>query len=210
MASTLKDQNRLGLWAVTAGNLLLFAVLSRPAGVLSGDLGDLARDWGPILPAGLGLIVVGVLNHQIDAIAKARLVFWRIHDPLPGSAAFTRWGPSDARVDMDTLQRKFGPLPTDAKAQNALWYKLYKSVESEAAVEQAHREYLFTRDYCFLATLMLIGLGALAIITFASVGNVMLYLLILTAQFLMTGQAARVHGRRLISTVLATASAKGA
>lgn len=208
MAATLKGQNRLGLYAVMAANLALYFTVSGSGALFSGDWAALVAEWATLVPAGLGLIVVGVLIAQADAMTKARLVFMRWRDPLPASEVFTRWGHSDPRIDMAALERKFGPLPTDAKGQNALWYRLYKSIETDAAVEHAHREFLFTRDFHFLAALMLIGLGVSAVATFAGVGKTLLYLAILAAQFLMTGQAARNHGRRLVCTVLARKAAE--
>lgn len=208
MAATLKDQNRLGLYAAMAANLALYFAASGAGVVFIGDWAALAGQWAALLPAGLGLIVVGVLSAQADAITKARLVFMRWRDPLPASEAFTRWAASDPRIDTAALERKFGPLPADAKGQNALWYRLYKSIEGDAAVEHAHREYLFTRDFHFLAALMLVAFSVLAVATFTGVGKTLVYLAILAAQFLMTGQAARNHGRRLVCTVLARKAAE--
>jgi hypothetical protein len=208
VATTLKDQNRVGLYTVMAANLALYVAFSRWSAIFTGDWAALGAGWVAAVPAGLGLIMVSVLNAQTDAIMKARLVFMRWRNPLPASEAFTRWGPADPRVDMAALATKFGPLPSDPKAQNALWYRLYKSVEDAPAIEHAHREYLFTRDFHFLAALMLIGLGILAVATFVGVGKTLLYLAILAAQFLMTGQAARNHGRRLVCTVLARKAAE--
>lgn len=205
---TLKDQNRAGLYTVMAANLALYFAFSRLSAISAGDWPALLSGWLAAAPAGLGLVIVGILNAQADAITKARLVFMRWHNPLPGSEAFTRWAPADPRVDMQALAEKFGPLPSEPQAQNALWYRLYGSVEDAAAVEHAHREYLFTRDFHFLAALMLIGLGLLAIATFAGVAKTSLYVAILAAQFLMTGQAARNHGRRLVCTVLARKAAE--
>jgi hypothetical protein len=208
--ANLKDRNRAGLWAIVAANFVLFAIMARPVEILSGDLAELGRAWLPLLPAGLGLAAVGVVNGQADAITKARLVYWRVKDPLPGREAFTVIGPGDERVDMSALATKYGPLPTEPKAQNTLWYRIYKSVESDHGVEHAHREFLFARDYCFLSALMLAGLGGLSVLTFIGAGKALLYLAILIMQFVVTGQAARNHGRRLISTVLAVAGAKEA
>jgi hypothetical protein len=208
VSATLKDQNRLGLYTVMAANLALYFAMGRWSAIFAGDWASFVGGWASVLPAGLGLIVVGVLNAQLDAVTKAKLVFMRSRDPLPASEAFTRWGPADPRVDMATLSAKFAPLPSDPKGQNALWYRLYKSIETDAAVEHAHREYLFTRDFHFLAALMLVAFGMLAIVTFTGVGKTLAYLAILIAQFLMTGQAARTHGRRLVSTVLARKAAE--
>jgi hypothetical protein len=108
---------------------------------------------------------------------------------------------------MRALNQKHGPLPTTSATQNALWFKMYKAVENEPAVLYAHREYLFTRDYHFLSALMLIGLGLTAAFAFTSTRTVLFYLGALLLQFLMTGQAARNHCRRLVCTVLARTAA---
>jgi hypothetical protein len=208
VATTLKDQNRAGLYTVMAANLVLFFACSRWSAISAGDWATLSAGWVAVVPAGLGLIIVSVLNAQIDAIMKARLVFMRWRNPLPASEVFTRWGPADPRVDMAALAAKFGPPPSAPHDQNARWYRLYKSVEDAPAVQHALREYLFTRDFHFLAALMLIGLGVLAVATFVGVAKTLLYLALLTAQFLMTGQAARNHGRRLVCTVLARKAAE--
>lgn len=68
MAATLKDQNRLGLYAVMAANLALYFAVSGAGAVFSGDWAALAGQWAALLPAGLGLIVVGVLNAQAASL----------------------------------------------------------------------------------------------------------------------------------------------
>jgi hypothetical protein len=44
------------------------------------------------------------------------------------------------------MLRTRGPLPTDPRQQNALWYILYKSVGDDPSVSQLHREFLSARD----------------------------------------------------------------
>lgn len=56
-----------------------------------------------MLPLGLALVFVGVVNAIIGPKAKARLVFWRWDHPLPGSEAFTRYAHEDHRVDLVEL-----------------------------------------------------------------------------------------------------------
>ncbi|OOG24250.1 hypothetical protein B1C78_09195 [Thioalkalivibrio denitrificans] len=68
---------------------------------------------------------------------------------------------------------------------------------------QAHRAYLFTRDYAGIALMMLVALGAAAIFQMSPMKVVLLYIGGLALQFLLAGQAARNHGRRFVSTVLA-------
>jgi hypothetical protein len=131
----------------------------------------------------------------------------RWNNPLPGSEAFTRYAQRDPRVDTAALERTCGPLPTDPRKQNELWYRLYKSVESAPAVMQAHRASLFARDYTCLSLMMAIVLGTAGFIQIPSTGTAIGYLLILVLQFALVGQAARTHGKRFVSTVLALKSA---
>ena len=79
--------------------------------------------------------VVGTLYAATDA--KARIVFLRWQNPLPGSCAFTRYAAADPRINLvGVLEQAHGPLPTDLGQQNALWYKLYKSAEILALFAQ--------------------------------------------------------------------------
>jgi hypothetical protein len=125
------------------------------------------------------------------------------NDPLPGCKAFTCHALSDPRVDIACLELTHGPLPTAAREQNALWYKLYKSIEQEPAVKQVHRAFLFTRDYTSLALMLVIVLGITGFIQISSTRVALIYLALLLLQFALAGQAARNHGKRFVTTVLA-------
>ncbi|GAM96981.1 hypothetical protein U91I_00602 [alpha proteobacterium U9-1i] len=208
MSLPLKDQNALRLYAVVAANLVAFFALQRSGALAAGDWLGAFDDWQSAAPAALGLIFIGILNAQVDALTKARLIYLRINDPLPGAEAFTRWGPGDERVDMSALAAKFSALPITAADQNRLWYRIFKSVESDAGVEHAHREYLFTRDYAFLAALMIPILGLSALFSFPSAGHAALYSAALVGQLILSARAARHHGRRLVCTALAVAGAR--
>lgn len=163
MAGSLKEENSLLLYGLMAGNLIAFYTLLKGSAILAGDWSAAVQDLGQALPAGLGLVLTGIVNAQLSADAKARIVFLRWRDPLPGCEAFTRHAHSDHRVDLNALQRQHGPLPTDPRQQNALWYKLYKSVDSEPAVIQAQRAFLFARDYTCIALMMLVVLGGIGL-----------------------------------------------
>lgn len=208
LATPLKDQNALRLYTIVAANFALFFATQRAAALFAGDWSGALAHWQSIAPAAFGLVLVGVVNAQASSDAKAQLVYMRRRNPLPGSEAFTRWGPRDVRVDMAALEAAYGPLPTAPAEQNRLWYRLLKTFESDGGVTNAHKESLFTRDYTFLAALMIIVLGAAAIATFTGVTKTLLYIAVLIGQFVLAGRAARHHGRRLVCTVLAVAGAK--
>lgn len=103
----------------------------------------------PLLPVAV-LLLTGLLSHE----AKARLIYWRIAHPLPGSQAFTKHAPADARIDMKALAKNVGALPTEPGEQNAKWYKLYRLVSDDPAVAHAHRLYLMYRDMAAMSLLL--------------------------------------------------------
>lgn len=171
--------------------------------IASGDWFEVFRQPWDALPAGLSLALTAIINAQLPASAKERIVFMRWTNPLPGCEAFSRYAKSDPRVDAAFLERTFGPLPTDAAEQNALWYRLYKSVEFDPSVLQAHKAFLFARDYTSIALMMSFFLGTIGFIVMPDTHVAIYFLVFLIFQFVIGGQAARNHGKRLITTVLA-------
>ena len=163
-----------------------------------------------VLKVVLGLalpLVTLVLDGIVSADIKAMLVYWRCRNPLPGSQAFTKHGPADPRVDMKSLEEKYGPFPESANEQNQLWYRLLKASEDQPSVSQAHRASLLTRDLASLSfALALLGLILGAAL---SVGLWTWAILVtwLTVQFVVLRIVAANNGRRLVTTVLAEAAA---
>jgi hypothetical protein len=202
-ASSLKDGNSKTLFALLALNVAAFFLVSHASAISIGDWAKLATGWMTALPAGVGVAVTGLLNSLVSSNTKARLVFWRWNNPLPGSEAFTHHGPNDYRVDMAALAAKHGPLPTDPKQQNVLWYRIFKSVSKEPSVEQAHRHFLFARDFAFMALVMLLVLGIAAAIFIHPISTTEIYVLLLAIQWGIATRAANVGGHRFVTNVLA-------
>ena len=148
-----------------------------------------------------------LLEGIVPAQWKAVLVYWRVNDPLPGTAAFTKHGRRDTRVDMKALERKYGPLPDDPAEQNQLWYKILKVVEDRPSVADAHRSFLLPRD--------LVGISFLLVPIGATVGavhrlGVALWgtgVAVLVLQYLGLKLVAATKGNRFVTTVLAEATA---
>ncbi len=205
--SSLKDRNLRSLYSLLALNICAFFVLAHLEAITTGDWPKLANGWMAALPAGVGVALTGLLNSQVSSDTKTRLVFWRWHNPLPGSEAFTRRGPKDHRVDMAALTATYGPLPTAPKDQNVLWYRLFKSVSNQPSVEQAHRQFLFARDFAFMALVMLALLGAAAPFFIRPISNAGIYDLLLVIQWAIATRAANVGGHRFVNNVLAQAAA---
>src|SRR5690606_26265254 len=106
------------------------------------------------------------------------------------------------------LQERFGPLPSGSREQNALWYRWYRALTNDPGVIHAHREYLFYRDFASLATMLALTLAPLAMILAPSGKLAAAYSVGLVLQFLAASSAARVHGRRMVGTVLSINAAE--
>jgi hypothetical protein len=203
MADSLKKSNNLALVSVIVANVVVYYAVVQGGAIRAQEWTVLAHQIDKALPAALGLALVGIINGLLSAETKSRIVFLRWNHPLPGCQAFTRFAKADARIDVAALQRKYGPLPVDPREQNTLWYSMYKSVETEPAVNQVHRAFLFARDYTGLALMMLVALGTAGYVQIPSMTAASMYVAALLIQFILAGQAARNHGRRFVTTVLA-------
>jgi hypothetical protein len=188
-------------------NLGFFYMVVQNNAILTGRWFDLFRNASVALPAGIGLVLTGVLNAQLSAEMKSRIVFMRWRNPLPGCEAFSRHAKGDMRIDLSAIERLCGPLPVKPREQNALWYRLYKSLDSDPSVAQVHRSFLFTRDYACLALMLAVVLGLIGFFQIPSMGIAVFYFFVLVLQFLGASQAARNHGKRFVTTVLAIKAA---
>jgi len=143
-----------------------------------------------------------VLNGILSDLAKARLVFWRWNNPLPGCRVFTELMKIDPRINEGVLKNKYGKLPRTPKEQNALWYRIYKMHSDNLTVCEAHRIYLLTRDMTALSAILtfifLVGIFVAPISR-----NIMLsYCIILFVQYLILSASARNYGNRFVLNVL--------
>lgn len=204
----LKDQSRPALVIVLAVNLAAQIAIVKTGRLAAPDFNQLAQQWHDFLPAGAGVALASVINGLLSPSIKASLVFWRWKNPLPGSFAFSYYAERDPRIDVAALRRIVNPWPIEPRDQNVQWYKLYKSVEAEPAVIDAHRHFLFTRDYSAIAFFMLFAAGPLSIWYIASRATAGVYLGILALQYLLVRQAACNYGVRLVTTVLALHTSK--
>lgn len=203
---SLKDANRLPLYALVLFNAVLFVTVVKSDSLLKGDFVTAARDITGVIPAGILALLVGFLNAQASALNKARLVFGRWEHPLPGAEAFSRYMYEDPRINVQRLTELCTPVPLEPEEQNSRWYELYRSVEADSSVRHVHREFLFARDYTALSLGILLTLGPAGFIWIPSPRTAVVYALCLIVQFLLARNAARDHGKRFVTTVLALKS----
>lgn len=207
MTISLKFQNRPLLAIVLILNVAVWYVLTVTGRADLAAVMDLAKNWQTLLPAGIGMLLVGILCEQFGTVTKARLVFWRWSDPLPGARAFSELGLGDPRVDMTAVAAKLGGiLPSDPAEQNRVWYRLYKEVHDQPRVAGVHREYLLLRDYSCLAMLILLLLPVLAVWLGLDARPAGFYALCLLLQYLLVRRAASQAGCRFVVNVLAASA----
>ena len=156
---------------------------------------------GLIAPIGAFL-----LDGLLSADAKARVIFWRFSHPLPGSRAFSIHLKKESRGDPDQLVSRWGVFPDDPAEQNRLWYRIFKDVENEVRVYEAHRAWLFARDLTAFSVLFLVIFGTATVISDVPWTTAWYYLSFLAVQYLATMITARNLGIRFVRTVLAVAS----
>jgi hypothetical protein len=211
LATSLKEQNRWQIWFIIAVNsLFLYGVVEANAIQIDG-LRSIFTDASKLVPFGLAVVIATVLNGLLPADAKARLVFLRWRNTLPGHRAFTRYMTADPRIDPTAVQRAVGgPLPVDPAEQNQVWYRLYKTVENDPAIAQVHRDFLLTRDYTALAVLFLIFYGSAGYYSIPSPKIATIYAVLLLIQCIAVRQAAFHYGIRFVTSVLARVGASPA
>ncbi len=209
MSKSLKEKNRNLLWVVIAVNTLLFCAVVQANALRLDDISSLFKEPQDFMPVGLAVLISTVLNGLLTADTKARLVFLRWRHPLPGHRAFTEYAVSDPRVDPEILKQNLGgALPVDPVDQNRTWYRIYKSVEREPAVDQVHRDFLLLRDYAGLSVLFIIVNTSVGLYAISSLKVWAIYSVVLLAQYVLVRQAASHYGVRMVTSVLAQVAAK--
>ncbi len=147
-----------------------------------------------------------VLNGFLGDLSKARLVFWRWRDPLPGYRAFSTIMHADPRIDVTRLESRLGTFPSEPKEQNATWYRLYKLHIDKLTVLEAHRAFLLTRDMSGLAAVFAVCFTLGVSMSVAGWKLTALYSALLLAQYLVVATSARNYGSRFVANVLAEES----
>ena len=206
MGKSLKEKNNLSLAIVIIGNAAFFYLVFKTGSIITDGLVALIKDWQEALPAALLFPFVAILTNVLDGNNKARVVFWKWRDPLPGGQAFTRIVHDDVRIDVECLKSKYEKFPEKSSEQNRLWYKIYTTVKDDERVLKTHQDYLFARDYAVISALFLLVFGSVGIFMFSGTVLKLSYLAILVLQYFIVRVAAKNCGVRMVGTVLAISS----
>lgn len=211
MPRTLKQKNRPQLIAFVILNaiglgFLLQGVAREVALVQSLTKGDIAILGKSVaIPAALSL-VIGVLGWAVPKSWKECMIFWRIHDCLPSSRAFSEIALRDPRINFGRLVAKHGELPSAASRQTALWYSMYRKNAGEASVEDAHAAYLRYREMTALAASVMICFLTASAWVHPSARTLSIGIAAILAEYLLLLFAARHAASHFVANVLAIES----
>jgi hypothetical protein len=200
----LKSKNAAYLWTFISINVAIFLWL-----FLSKDVTEASLDqfWhrvtmkDGIIAAGVPLLAI-VISGILGDIGKARIVFWRWRNPLPGCRAFSELLARDPRIDAKALKAKIGKFPTDPKAQNSLWFKLFRKHSDAPRVLEAHRLYLLTRDMTAVAAFFAITMSIAMFVGTSGIRLPAISTGILVSQYVLISMAARNYAERFVLNVL--------
>lgn len=203
---SLKSLNRKWLVLLAVADVLAVLFFAAPELVKGASLTQvgIGRVLTTTVMPVVVLLIVNVLPHNV----KSALVYWKPLDVLPGTEAFTKYGPADPRIDMAALKKNVGTLPTDPTEQNAKWYKLYKQVPNEPEVTEAHRLFLMYRDMAVMSLALIVLVPATLLVVGAASPALWLAADIFFLQYLVTALSARWSGLRFVCNVLAIHSAR--
>lgn len=146
----------------------------------------------------LTILFSGLVSSEL----KAKLVFWRIKNALPGHRAFSDLVPNDARINMKLLEKKMETIPIDPREQNTSWYSLYKKFEEAPIVRNSHRNFLLARDLSTISFIFSL-FGTIGLIFGCLHFKVILiYLVVMVAQYAVFAIVAQNHGNRFVCNVI--------
>jgi hypothetical protein len=109
----------------------------------------------PVLTLVFHFLVL-ILTSILPSKQKHRLIYMRWYHPLPGSRVFSNLLDKDERISRHELVDEFGELPTTSENQNALWYKIYKTKQTDAVVLSSHGYWLLFRDLFAISFVLLL------------------------------------------------------
>lgn len=198
-----KQQNTLHLCALTGAHAVGFLAAAGLLNGVVGPTGDLSKlGAAPFLAAASALFVL-MMNAQASDVLKARVVFLRWRDPLPGGEAFSRWMLVQRDIDPLAVQAAVGILPKARAEQNRAWRQLYRSMETHPAVADASRDHLLARDATCLGLVFSIVFGTILWFNPSAIEMKVAYTTTAAGFTVLTWRAARLSGIRLVRLVLA-------
>lgn len=204
----MKSKNAFYLWSFIGIHLAIFLSLyigKQFTGSSIDQFWNSVTSKGGIIATFIpvsAIVLIGLLGD----LGKAHLVFWRWRDPLPGCRVFTDLMSTDPRIDAEILKDKHGELPHAPKAQNALWYQIYKKHKESMIIIESQKIYLLTRDMTAVSAIFAVLFSIGIFIDSVSLKIATFYSVALITQYLAIATSARNYGKRFVLNVLAEES----
>lgn len=156
-----------------------------------------------VLVVAISPVLALILTGLISSGNKARLVYWRLRNALPGHRVFSKLAKRDPRIDLEILARKMGSLPQEPHGQNTKWYSLYKQYSESLTVKEAHGSFLLARDLCSISFLFAV-LGPWGILFFQHRWKwALIYFIVMFLHYFVLALVAQNHGNRFVCNVIA-------
>lgn len=155
----------------------------------------------PVLSIAVYILAL-FLTYLLPSEWKHRLIYLRWRNPLPGCRIFTDLLHKDQRISRETLVSEHGELPSDADKQNNLWYKIYKSKQTDTVVLNSHGRWLLFRDLFAISIILFLPS---TIFTFWSTGLIkgFVFIFLYIVLLIINWVCARNTGERFACNVLA-------
>lgn len=205
----LKSENRKWLISYVFAQFVFFALF---AGIIpltfndSNSFLENIRDPQGLVSL-LAIPLTIILEGLISSDNKARIVFLRIKNCMPGSRAFSKIAVKDHRVDIDKLRSLYPEgLPETPEAQNKAWYQLYRKHSEKLRVQEAHRAFLLTRDFTALTVVFIPISIAAHLIWGTPWPGIFRHILLLAGFFIFMIVSAQTYGKRFVANVLVEAT----
>jgi hypothetical protein len=204
----LKGKNTAYLWSFISINIAIFLCV-----LLTKTFSESSIDhfWhrvtmkDGIFAVGIPILAI-VLSGVLGDLGKARLVFWRWRNPLPGCRVFSELLKTDPRINIPSLNTKLGEFPSEAHAQNSLWFGVYRRRSDAPRVFEAHKVYLLTRDMATMAAVFAVIFSGVLLLDGVELRFLGGYVVALLVQYLLIANAARNYGNRFVLNVLSEES----
>src|SRR5688572_21442483 len=94
-----------------AANVVVYLGLLYGPALNPSTLAGTFPPWYALIPSAALATAVVFINAFFSSTAKARFVFLRWNNPLPGSRAFSHFVKTDSRIDVEKLKKKTGAFP---------------------------------------------------------------------------------------------------
>lgn len=205
-SKTLKEKNVLRLATVIVLNIIVVLLIHHWIAIDQiyslVESSKLQTLISAALPATVLGIAISLLSGMLSDLAKARLIFWKWRNPLPGCEAFTKYALEDPRIDVGHLKTIVNPWPETPTDQNKTWYRLYKQVADDPAVIYQHREYLFMRDWASFAFIAIAPTALGLYYWTPQLKPILISVAALAVEYLVVRAVANNYGVKFVTAVL--------